>query len=177
MHPGVQSGPATSEPTPNTRNAPRVPLQRQADDHGEPGGHNRAVTDEIARLIRDKENETLTSAPRRWPPQHLLLSPKNTPVDDIMQTDFIAVGPDESIVRIVRGCIAWLLIRLIGARLSAALSLLSVVVLAVASGATIPLVLERLDIDPAMATGVFITTRNDILSVAVFFVSMTALYL
>jgi len=60
---------------------------------------------------------------------------------------------------------------------AAALALLSVIVIAVAVGATIPLVLDRLGIDPAMATGVFITTGNDILSVAVFFVLITAIYL
>jgi len=61
--------------------------------------------------------------------------------------------------------------------LAAALSLLSVIILAVAVGATIPLVLDRIGVDPAMATGVFITTGNDILSVAVFFLIMTGLYI
>lgn len=60
---------------------------------------------------------------------------------------------------------------------SAGLSLLTVVVLAVTVGATIPIVLDRLGIDPAMATGVFITTGNDILSVMVFFVMMSLFYL
>jgi magnesium transporter len=63
---------------------------------------------------------------------------------------------------------------LIGA---ASLALLSVILLAVAVGSTIPLVLDRLGIDPAMATGVFITTGNDILSVAVFFLIMTTVYI
>ena len=61
--------------------------------------------------------------------------------------------------------------------LTAGLSLLAVIVLAVAVGATIPILLDRLGIDPAMATGVFITTGNDILSVAVFFVLMSLFYL
>jgi magnesium transporter len=43
--------------------------------------------------------------------------------------------------------------------------------------ATIPLVLDRLGIDPAMATGVFITTGNDIMAVAVFFLMVSLFYL
>lgn len=61
--------------------------------------------------------------------------------------------------------------------LTAAGSLTAVVVLAVAVGASIPLLLERVGIDPAMATGVFITTGNDVLSVAVFFLMMSLFYL
>lgn len=61
--------------------------------------------------------------------------------------------------------------------LSAGLSLLTVVVAAVFVGATIPIVLDRLGIDPAMATGVFITTGNDILSVMIFFAMMSLFYL
>jgi magnesium transporter len=61
--------------------------------------------------------------------------------------------------------------------LTAGLALLTVVMLAVGVGATIPLVLDRLGIDPAMATGVFITTGNDIMAVAVFFLMVTLFYL
>ncbi len=60
---------------------------------------------------------------------------------------------------------------------SAGLSLMSVVVVAVSVGATVPIVLDKLDIDPAMATGVFITTGNDILSVMIFFLMMSLFYL
>jgi magnesium transporter len=60
---------------------------------------------------------------------------------------------------------------------SAGLSLLTVVMVAVAVGASIPVVLDKLGIDPAMATGVFITTGNDILSVMIFFVMMSLFYL
>jgi magnesium transporter len=60
---------------------------------------------------------------------------------------------------------------------SAGVSLLSVVIVAVAVGATIPIVLDKLGIDPAMATGVFITTGNDILSVVIFFIMMSLFYL
>jgi hypothetical protein len=57
--------------------------------------------------------------------------------------------------------------------LTAGLALLTLVMLAVGVGATIPLVLDRVGIDPAMATGVFITTGNDIMAVAVLFLMLT----
>lgn len=60
--------------------------------------------------------------------------------------------------------------------LVAGVALLCVITLAVAIGATVPLVLDRLGIDPAMATGVFITTGNDILSVLIFFLLVSLLY-
>jgi magnesium transporter len=61
--------------------------------------------------------------------------------------------------------------------LTSGLALLSVVIVAVSVGATIPILLDKIGIDPAMATGVFITTGNDILSVAIFFAMMTLFYL
>jgi magnesium transporter len=57
------------------------------------------------------------------------------------------------------------------------MSLLVVVVLAAMIGATMPLLLHRIGIDPALATGPFITTSNDILAVAVFFFAATRVYL
>jgi len=59
---------------------------------------------------------------------------------------------------------------------TAGLAEMTVVVAAVTVGATIPVILDRLGIDPAMATGVFITTGNDILAVVVFFVTVTLFY-
>lgn len=61
--------------------------------------------------------------------------------------------------------------------LTAGLSLFVVVLLAAGIGAAIPLVLDRMDIDPALATGPFITTSNDIISLVVFFTLATQLYL
>ncbi len=60
---------------------------------------------------------------------------------------------------------------------TSALSLLTVVVIATVLGATVPLLLDRVGIDPALATGPFITTSNDILGLAVFFAMATLLYL
>ena len=49
------------------------------------------------------------------------------------------------------------------------LSLLIVVICASLFGTIIPLILEKVKIDPALATGPFITTLNDILSIIIYF--------
>ncbi|NNE34649.1 MAG: magnesium transporter, partial [Rhodothermales bacterium] len=59
---------------------------------------------------------------------------------------------------------------------TAALTLIIVIVLATTIGAMVPLNLHRFGIDPAMATGPFITTLNDIIGIIVFFVLSTLLY-
>ena len=60
---------------------------------------------------------------------------------------------------------------------TASLALLFVVVLATTLGATIPLMLHKMGVDPALATGPFITTSNDILGILVFFLLANWLYL
>lgn len=60
---------------------------------------------------------------------------------------------------------------------TAGLSLFVVITLAAAIGATIPLVLDRIGVDPALATGPFITTSNDIIGLLVFFMLAAVLYL
>ena len=61
--------------------------------------------------------------------------------------------------------------------LAAGISVLLVTMIAATLGSTIPLVLNHLDIDPAVATGVFITTANDILGVLVYFTIASTIYL
>jgi magnesium transporter len=61
--------------------------------------------------------------------------------------------------------------------LTAALSMLMVIVLATIIGTTVPIFLHKFQIDPALATGPFITTSNDILGLAVYFILATAIYL
>ena len=56
------------------------------------------------------------------------------------------------------------------------LSLLSVILFASIFGAFVPLVLHRYKIDPAIATGPFITTTNDILGIIIYFSIGHALY-
>jgi magnesium transporter len=53
--------------------------------------------------------------------------------------------------------------------LTVGFSLFVVILLATTIGATIPLLLDRFKIDPALATGPFITTSNDILGLVVYF--------
>jgi magnesium transporter len=60
---------------------------------------------------------------------------------------------------------------------AAGLSVLLVTMIAATIGSTIPLVLNHFDIDPAVATGVFITTANDILGVLVYFTVASTIYL
>jgi magnesium transporter len=61
--------------------------------------------------------------------------------------------------------------------LTASLALVLVIILATTIGAAVPLVLNRLGIDPALATGPFITTTNDILGILVFFILASLIYL
>ncbi|WP_298820262.1 magnesium transporter [uncultured Roseibium sp.] len=61
--------------------------------------------------------------------------------------------------------------------LATSLSLLCVTTLAVMVGATVPIVLDKIGIDPAMAIGVFITSSNDVLGVLIFFLMATTFYL
>jgi len=49
------------------------------------------------------------------------------------------------------------------------LALLSVILMAAVNGTVVPLALDRLKIDPALATGPFITTSNDLLGLFLYF--------
>ncbi|MEM1272067.1 MAG: magnesium transporter, partial [Bacteroidota bacterium] len=60
--------------------------------------------------------------------------------------------------------------------LTAALALFIVIILATTIGATVPLLLDRFSIDPALATGPFITTSNDILGLIVYFWVATLIF-
>ncbi|WP_338409040.1 magnesium transporter [uncultured Flavobacterium sp.] len=53
--------------------------------------------------------------------------------------------------------------------LTVALALLSVIIMASLIGTFIPIILDKYGIDPALATGPFITTSNDILGIIIFF--------
>ena len=61
--------------------------------------------------------------------------------------------------------------------IAAGLSVALVISMAAALGSSVPLVLDRLNIDPAVATGVFVTTSNDIFGVLVYFVVASSIYL
>ncbi|MFC0220661.1 magnesium transporter [Pseudochelatococcus lubricantis] len=61
--------------------------------------------------------------------------------------------------------------------ITALLSLLVVTVQASVIGSLVPLALKRLRLDPAVATGVFITTSNDVVGVLIFFIIATTIYI
>ncbi len=61
--------------------------------------------------------------------------------------------------------------------LTAGLSLMAIVLLATVIGTVVPILLHRVGIDPALATGPFITTLNDILGLTVYFLIATFVYL
>jgi len=56
----------------------------------------------------------------------------------------------------------------LGRSLTSGISLLIVVCFAATVGSTIPIILKRMNIDPALATGPFITTTNDIIGIAIY---------
>ncbi|RZJ59015.1 MAG: magnesium transporter, partial [Flavobacterium sp.] len=53
--------------------------------------------------------------------------------------------------------------------LTVSVSLVSVIVIAALIGTFIPILLNRFGIDPALATGPFITTSNDICGILIYF--------
>ena len=53
--------------------------------------------------------------------------------------------------------------------LTVGISLVSVIVIASLIGTFVPIVLDKMNIDPAMATGPFITTSNDIFGILIYF--------
>ena len=61
--------------------------------------------------------------------------------------------------------------------LTMSISLFLVVIIAAMLGAFIPLVLNKVKIDPALATGPFITTANDIIGLTIYFIVAYFVYL
>ena len=56
------------------------------------------------------------------------------------------------------------------------LSICASMLIAATIGSLVPLILDRFDIDPAVATGPFVTTAIDILGVALYFIIAGALF-
>lgn len=54
------------------------------------------------------------------------------------------------------------------------LSILSTLIVATLAGSLVPLIMHRFNIDPAVASGPFITTINDIISILIYFGMATA---
>ena len=78
---------------------------------------------------------------------------------------------------LINGSILGILVVLFGALVdqefivsfTIALSMLSVIIIASLIGTFVPIILDRKGIDPAIATGPFITTSNDIFGIFLFF--------
>lgn len=56
------------------------------------------------------------------------------------------------------------------------LSIIIIMVNATMVGATLPLLLYKMDLDPAISTGLFVSTANDILGLIIYFVLLTIFY-
>lgn len=90
----------------------------------------------------------------------------------------------ESVVGIIVGLICAIVIYTIGyffadeskLAITLAISLFVVVLFSAVLGTLIPLVLDRLKIDPALATGPFITTSNDIIGLSIYFIVAYLVY-
>ena len=90
----------------------------------------------------------------------------------------------EALVGMVVGLICAIIIYIVGyffsddirLAVTLALSLFLVALFAAALGTFIPLALDRIKIDPALATGPFITTANDIIGLSIYFVVAYLVY-
>jgi magnesium transporter len=100
-----------------------------------------------------------------------------------LMKEFFAALLNGTIAGIILGClvmIASLVVPLeapLSLAIATSLSLLCVTTIAAMVGATIPIILNKIGIDPAMAIGVFITSSNDVLGVLIFFLMATTFYL
>jgi magnesium transporter len=72
------------------------------------------------------------------------------------------------ICAVLLGALAWLITNLWLMGVAAALALLVTVLLAALVGTAVPMLLKRMQFDPAIATGPFITTTNDILGIIIY---------
>ncbi len=93
------------------------------------------------------------------------------------KSSFLAKILKEFTVSVINGLICGALLMVYGifftdmlqTALTISISLLVVIMLASTLGFAIPLLLDRIKIDPALATGPFITTTNDLIGLAVYF--------
>ena len=87
---------------------------------------------------------------------------------DAIPPDFLAkVGPDAP--RKLKVMIAKAVVPMPPDQLGVALAVLGSMTLAACVGSLIPLLMERLHIDPAVATGPFVTTAVDIIGILIYF--------
>ena len=75
---------------------------------------------------------------------------------------------------VLLGAVVYLWIGNIGLGCVIAVALMIIVLISGFIGAAVPLALKRMNIDPALATGPFVTTSNDILSLLIYLGLVTA---
>jgi magnesium transporter len=103
--------------------------------------------------------------------------------NDIFYGNILKKIGKEALVAIVNGLLLSILIYSIGLvfenstlAIVVSLSLFTVIIFAAIFGTLIPLLLDRYNIDPALATGPFITTLNDVLGLFIYFTIGMLLY-
>lgn len=107
---------------------------------------------------------------------------------DVWASDLLKRVAKETVVALLNGLILAIVLGVavalivrgpggVALAMTASLSLVVVIMMATTIGAIVPLVFHRIGVDPAIATGPFITMTNDIISTLVFFLLATAIYL
>ncbi len=77
---------------------------------------------------------------------------------------------------VLLGVIVWLWLSDYGLGITIAMALILIVILSGSIGATVPLLLKRRNIDPALATGPFVTTLNDVLGLLIYLSFVTLFF-
>lgn len=77
---------------------------------------------------------------------------------------------------VLLGVIVWLWLSDYGLGIIIAMALIFIVLLSGSIGATVPLLLKRRNIDPALATGPFVTTLNDVLGLLIYLSFVTLFF-
>lgn len=77
---------------------------------------------------------------------------------------------------VLLGVIVWLWLSDYGLGIIIATALILIVILSGSIGATVPLLLKRRNIDPALATGPFVTTLNDVLGLLIYLSFVTLFF-
>lgn len=67
------------------------------------------------------------------------------------------------------GLLAWLFYGTLGLGIVVALAICASMLISTSLGTVVPIILRRLDVDPAVATGPFVTTTTDVLGVLIYF--------
>ncbi|RCW69754.1 magnesium transporter [Saliterribacillus persicus] len=114
--------------------------------------------------------------------QALAVAVRNISTGDSGKRSNFSIIKQEAKTGLITGTICGILITLIIAfwyediylGILVGLSIMATLIVATTAGAFVPLIMHRLKIDPAVASGPFITTLNDIISILIYFGLATA---